>query len=124
MRKAFGQAVVSLAIAATITTVPLAAPLGAQGIDPRVLQQVQGQFGSGPNAGDAVDRARDQGDSRQAANGAGIGADRPTRVDTREEQELRRAEARAGLARLYRPSPIERDFRERLADPDAETIRL
>jgi protein involved in polysaccharide export with SLBB domain len=109
MRKAFGQAAFSAAIAATII-----APSGAQGIDPRVLQQVQGQLGSGPNAGDAVDRARDQGDQRQST---AAGADRATRVDTREEQELRRAEARAGLARLYRPSPIEREFRERLADP-------
>ena len=109
MRKAFGQAAFSAAIAATII-----APAGAQGIDPRVLQQVQGQLGSGPNAGDAVDRARDQGDQRQST---AAGADRASRIDTREEQELRRAEARAGLARLYRPSPIEREFRERLADP-------
>ena len=109
MRKAFGQPAFSAAIAATII-----APSGAQGIDPRVLQQVQGQLGSGPNAGDAVDRARDQGDQRQSM---AAGADRASRVDTREEQELRRAEARAGLARLYRPSPIEREFRERLADP-------
>ncbi len=109
MRKAFGQAAFSAAIAATII-----APSGAQGIDPRVLQQVQGQLGSGPNAGDAVDRARDQGDQRQST---AAGADRASRIDTREEQELRRAEARAGLARLYRPSPIEREFRERLADP-------
>ena len=110
MRKAFGRAGVSLAIAATI----IAPPLGAQGIDPRVLQQVQGQLGSGPNAGDAVDRARDQGDQRQSV---AVGADRASRIDTREEQELRRAEARASLARLYRPSPIEREFRDRLADP-------
>ena len=109
MRKAFGQAAFSAAIAAT-----LIAPAGAQGIDPRVLQQVQGQLGSGPNAGDAVDRARDQGDQRQST---AAGADRASRIDTREEQELRRAEARAGLARLYRPSPIEREFRGRLADP-------
>ena len=40
-----------------------------------------------------------------------------TRLDTREEQQLRREQARVGLARLYRPSPIEREFRERLADP-------
>jgi len=110
MRKAFGRAGVSLAVAATL----IAPPLGAQGIDPRVLQQVQGQLGSGPNAGDAVDRARDQGDQRQSV---AVGADRASRIDTREEQELRRAEARAGLARLYRASPIEREFRDRLADP-------
>ncbi len=114
MRRAFGQFASFLAVAATV----FAAPIGAQGIDPRILQQVQGQLGgsigAGPNAGDAVDRARGQGDERQIP---GLGVDRLTRVDTREEQELRRAEARVRLARLYKPSPIEREFRERLADP-------
>ena len=110
MRKAFGQAGFSLAVAIFF----LAPPLGAQSIDPRVLQQVQGQLGSSANAGDAVDRARDQGDQRQPV---AIGADRGNRIDTREEQELRRIEARAGIDRLYQPSPIEREFRDRLADP-------
>lgn len=110
MRKAFGQASISLAVAISF----VAPPLGAQTIDPRVLQQVQGQLGSGASAGDSVDRARDQGDQRQPA---AIGADRSSRIDTREEQELRRVEARAGIDRLYQPSPIEREFRDRLADP-------
>ncbi|MFZ4110647.1 MAG: SLBB domain-containing protein [Polymorphobacter sp.] len=110
MRKAVGQAGISLAVASFF----IASSLGAQSIDPRVLQQVQGQLGGGANAGDAVDRARDQGDQRQPA---AIGADRGNRIDTREEQELRRVEARAGIDRLYQPSPIEREFRARLADP-------
>lgn len=110
MRKAFGQAGFSLAVAIFF----VAQPLGAQSIDPRVLQQVQGQLGSSANAGDAVDRARDQGDQRQPV---AMGADRGNRIDTREEQELRRIEARAGIDRLYQPSPIEREFRDRLADP-------
>jgi polysaccharide biosynthesis/export protein len=110
MRKAFGQAGFFLAVAIFF----VAPPLGAQSIDPRVLQQVQGQLGSSANAGDAVDRARDQGDQRQPV---AIGADRGNRIDTREEQELRRVEARAGIDRLYQPSPIEREFRDRLADP-------
>jgi protein involved in polysaccharide export with SLBB domain len=110
MRKAFGQAGFSLAVAIFF----VAPPLGAQSIDPRVLQQVQGQLGSSANAGDAVDRARDQGDQRQPV---AMGADRGNRIDTREEQELRRVEARAGIDRLYQPSPIEREFRDRLADP-------
>jgi protein involved in polysaccharide export with SLBB domain len=110
MRKAFGQAGISLAVAISF----VAPPIGAQTIDPRVLQQVQGQLGSSSSAGDAVDRARDQGDQRQPA---AIGADQSSRIDTREEQELRRVEARAGIDRLYQPSPIEREFRDRLDDP-------
>ena len=95
---------------------PIALLLGgssaaAQSIDPRVLSQVQGSLGAGSsNAG--VDRSREASDYRTAAQPL------PTaRVDTREEQELRRAEARAGLTRFYAPSPIEREFHERLADP-------
>ena len=110
MRKAVGQTGISLAVASFF----IASSLGAQSIDPRVLQQVQGQLGGGANAGDAVDRARDQGDQRQPA---AIGADQVNRIDTREEQELRRVEARAGIDRLYQSSPIEREFRARLADP-------
>ncbi len=109
MRKAFGHIAGMMAIAAG-----LAVAVPAQTIDPKILQQVQGQLGSPAGAGDALDRSRSQGDDRQAA---ALAAERAGRVDTREEQELRRAEARAGLARLYRPSPIEREFRERLADP-------
>ena len=83
----------------------------AQSIDPRLLSQVQGSLG-GNTANASVDRAREASDYRTAA------APLPTgKVDTREEQELRRAEARAGLTRFYAPSPIEREFHERLADP-------
>ena len=105
MHKVFGRFASVMAVAACLN----GAASVAQGIDPRVLQQVQ----AGGNAGEAVDRARTGGEA--AASGAGI--DRAARIDTREEQELRRAEARVGLSRLYRPSPIEREFRERLADP-------
>ena len=84
----------------------------AQSIDPSVLARVQGQLGSGTSQGASVDRAREAGDARNAAPTVPTG-----RVDTREEQELRRAEARASLTRFYAPSPIERDFHERLADP-------
>ncbi len=118
MRNAFGYIAGTMAMAATLAaTLPVAAL--AQAIDPKLLQQFQGQLGATTgSAGDALDRARTQGDNRD-----GNGALDPRaalsggRVDTREEQELRRAEARAGLSRLYRPSPIEREYRERLADP-------
>jgi protein involved in polysaccharide export with SLBB domain len=102
MHKVFRRAASLMAVAACF----IGASSGAQGIDPRLLQQVQ----AGANAGDAVDRARAGGETPPAAAGG-------VRIDTREEQELRRAEARIGLSRLYRPSPIEREFRERLADP-------
>ncbi len=115
MRSGFGRSfrpfAASLAIAATL--VGPVAPVSAQSIDPRVLQQVQGQLG-GANAGEAVDRARTDADER---NNPGFATDRPTRIDTREEQELRRAQARSTLARLYRPSPVEQEYRDRLADP-------
>ena len=104
IRLTFG-AVAALSIFAT------AVPVAGQAIDARVLQQVQGQLGQGSSG---LDRARDATDSRDAtARSVQPGV----RIDTPEEQELRRAEARAGLQRLYRPSPVEREFRERLADP-------
>ena len=90
-----------------------AASSGSQTIDPRVLQQVQGQLGQGnasSSSAAALDRARSGNDEAAAAA-------RGVRIDTPEEQELRRAEARASLARIYRPSAVEREFRERLADP-------
>jgi protein involved in polysaccharide export with SLBB domain len=112
MVKAFRHVAGGLAMFALVA--PIFAPVAAQGLDPRVLEKVQGQLGVTSNAGNQVDQAREAGDN--AANGLPAGLDR-SRIDTREEQELRRAEARAGLARLYRPSPIEREYRERLADP-------
>ena len=93
-----------------------AAPLMAQSIDPSVLAKVQGQLGSGiggsSGSNGSVDRAREAGDARNAAQALPTG-----RIDTREEQDLRRAEARAALTRFYAPSPIEREFHERLGDP-------
>lgn len=112
MVKAFRHVAGGLAMFALVA--PIFAPLAAQGIDPRVLEKVQGQLGASTNAGSQVDQAREGNDN--ATSGLPVGLDR-SRIDTREEQELRRAEARAGLARLYRPSPIEREYRERLADP-------
>ncbi|GGE02154.1 hypothetical protein GCM10011529_05690 [Polymorphobacter glacialis] len=125
MRRAFRPFAGSLAFVAmgfsTFGTAILGLATGAsaQSIDPAVLQQLQGQLGSssstgGSGAGEAVDRSRNNG---QQPDSPGIGIDRATRIDTREEQEFRRAEARSNLARIYRPSPIEREFRDRLADP-------
>nr|WP_295660753.1 SLBB domain-containing protein [Polymorphobacter sp.] len=87
----------------------------AQSVDPRVLQQLQGQLsGSSSTISNQpsispLDQARtDTSSAEQPAAG---------RLDTIEEQELRRQQSRSQLDRLYAPSPIEREFRNRLADP-------
>jgi polysaccharide export outer membrane protein len=90
----------------------------AQSIDPRVLQQIQGQLGGSSAAGNTtVSSPLDQ--SRTAGSNTGNIDPTPTagRLDTIEEQELRRQQSRAQLDRLYAPSPVEREFRNRLADP-------
>lgn len=114
MARRFGWARrVALALAAfgPLTAVPAS----AQAIDPKVLQQVQSQLGAGSggmtSSGSQLDRSRDAGDRAAAPSVPGA------RIDTPEEQELRRAQARAQLAQLYRASPIEREFRNRTGDP-------
>ena len=114
MRNGFGHIADCMAVVVGLAITSAAAGT-AQTIDPKLLQQFQGQLGQSSGSSDAVDRSRSQGDDRQSATG--IAADRAGRLDTREEQDLRRAEARASLNKLYRPSPIEREYRDRLADP-------
>jgi len=97
-----------------VSMVWMAPNAAAQSIDPKVLQQVQTQLGASPsqnNASGQVDRSRENGALGGQAMPAG------TRVDTNEEQLLRREQSRAALAKIYRPSPIEKEFRARLADP-------
>ena len=110
MMKRFGM----LAVAAA----SLAQAAGGQSIDPRVLNQLQNQLGAGQAAGagtSPLDRAREGTDQRLSP--ADLAAQRTGRVDTPEEQELRRIQSRRQLDRLYRPSPIEREFQDRLSDP-------
>lgn len=112
MVRRFGWALrVALALAAP--GLSIVGPVAAQAIDPKVLQQVQSQLGAGTgvSSGSQIDRARDTGE--RASQAAIPGA----RIDTPEEQELRRAQARAQLSQLYRASPIEREFRNRTGDP-------
>ena len=86
---------------------PLAVgPAQAQAVDPRVLESLQSQLGVGQNQPAAP------APQRSLAPAAPVG-----RVDTPEEQELRREEARRQLRQLYTPSQIERDYRRRLDDP-------
>lgn len=88
-------------------------PGQAQAIDPEVLRNLQRSLGSG-------ETGAPEGERPPAAGSQPLGEARElpgTRVDTLEEQQLRRARARSDLDRLYEPTPIERDFRARLGDP-------
>lgn len=85
----------------------------AQAVNPDVLRQVQGSLGAAQGP-DAIDQSRD-GAAQGAFGGSALTAGQ--RVDTREEQALRRVEARAQLDRLYRPSAVERDYRLRMGVP-------
>ena len=103
-----------LAVAALIAL--LAFPGFAQSIDPKILQQLQGQLG----AGNANTPAPSQLDTARAADrGTNTGETilPGTRVDTDEEQSLRREQSRQQLDKLYAASPVEREFRNRLSDP-------
>lgn len=83
--------------------------LRAQSLDPRMLESLQSQLG----AGQQVPQIQQSPSGRpSAAPTTPVG-----RVDTPEEQELRREEARRQLRKLYSPSEIERDYRRRLDDP-------
>jgi protein involved in polysaccharide export with SLBB domain len=86
----------------------VAAPATTQ-VDPRVLERLQGTLGAGTaGAGAQVDRAREAAATPQPTVLPG---------QTSEELELRRQQSRIELDALYVPSPIEREYRERLADP-------
>jgi|JI10StandDraft_1071094.scaffolds.fasta_scaffold08790_7 polysaccharide export outer membrane protein len=105
-------AVTSAVLAAAV--IGLSVPAAAQTIDPKVLQQVQGQLGVGTSSNSSasqVDRARESIPNSMESLPLG------TKIDTTEEQQLRREQSRVALAKIYRASPIEREFRARLADP-------
>ncbi len=84
-------------------------------IDPRTLQQLQGQLGAGrgTDPGAQVDRSREAAAAEQG--------DQPRLFDPRqqtaEELAVRRARSRAELELIEPPTPIEREYRERLGDP-------
>lgn len=85
--------------------------VSAQSINPDVLRQVQGSLGASQGP-DAIDQSRGGGSGQ-----GGVALTAGQRIDTREEQALRRIEARAQLDRLYRPSAVERDYRLRMGVP-------
>lgn len=96
----------------------VSAPLAAQSLDPQLLRSLQSQLGV------------DDGLLAQMSNGASDSATAtslqevqeslslPARgTDVPEEQEVRRATARQKLAEIYVPSAVERDYRQRLQQP-------
>lgn len=90
------------------------APAGAQQLDPQVLKSLQSQLGAEAATSGLTTGANAVSAVPQAATGS---VAVPGRVDTPEEQEVRRAEARRQLVGLYMPTAIERDYRRRLNEP-------
>lgn len=93
-------------------------PALAQGVDPKILEMIQGQIGATRAARDALEAAQGQqapqpqpGMQQQVPGGTFGGP-----LDTTEEQLLRREQARRELESLYRPSPVEEDYRLRTGD--------
>jgi polysaccharide biosynthesis/export protein len=97
------------ALLAAILAQPSMSPGFAQSIDPRVLESLQSQLGSSGPQLQQEPSTRPGGQSGQVQQPIG-------RVDTIEEQELRRQEARRQIRDLYDPSRIEQDYRRRLDD--------
>lgn len=93
-------------------------PAAAQSIDPQTLQALQSQLGAGASGLPGMGATLTPPVTAVPANANGstsqLGA--AGRVDTLEEQEVRRAEARRQLRELYTPSEVERDYRRRLDD--------
>lgn len=105
-----------LLVSATGCALAMQAP--AQSIDPDVLRSLQSQLGSDPLSGMASGITNASPQTSAVPQDAGAGLSMPTsRVDTHEEQEVRRAEARRQLVELYEPSEVERDYRRRLNEP-------
>jgi protein involved in polysaccharide export with SLBB domain len=86
----------------------------AQAIDPAVLQKLQSQLGGDNSSGPTLPQP-----APRSQEGPAQGLLQPgVRIDTTEEQEVRRAEARQQLRKLYEPSEVERDYRRRLNEPN------
>jgi protein involved in polysaccharide export with SLBB domain len=78
-------------------------------VDAAVLERLQKSLG-----GQSVDPAEALDNSRSRGQSPATTSERAG--STAEELELRRQQSKIELDALYRPSPVERDFRERLAD--------
>ncbi|MFC3713498.1 SLBB domain-containing protein [Sphingoaurantiacus capsulatus] len=107
LRFNFARRLTALCVASLVVVIPAL----AQQIDPSVLGRIQGQLGAGTNAGEQLDQSRQEGDMDAASTAAQPAG------PTSEELELRRQRSRVQLDRLYTPSTVEREYRERLGDP-------
>lgn len=111
--RAASSAIHALAVGAVRRSLPVALLLGlafpaAAQVDPRVIEQLQGRLQGTQDAGAQVDRAREQSNRITLPSNSDL---------TSEERELRRQQSRLQLDSLYLPSPVERQYRERLGDP-------
>lgn len=86
-------------------------PIAAQQLDPSVLGRIQGQLGGSPSSSDQLDESREQSDE------FGSSASGQLPATTAEELEVRRQRSRAVLSRIYTPSAVELEYRQRLGDP-------
>lgn len=88
----------------------------AQTIDPKMLESLQSQLGAGePGRAPTEQQSSSPAQPRPSTSSASTPG---ARVDTTEEQEVRRAEARLQLRELYKPTEVERDYRQRLNEPE------
>lgn len=94
------------------------APAAAQSIDPTVLNALQSQLGSDGLSAGLPNSPQPTAVPAAPAGSEGSFIGSSGRVDTLEEQQVRRAEARMQLRELYTPTEIERDYRRRLNEPD------
>jgi protein involved in polysaccharide export with SLBB domain len=107
----FGVLVRGSAAALFVVAQLVEATAHAQAIDPRVLQRVQGQLGAASNPSAQLDAAR------ASDQPGGLRATFPEQL-TQEEIDVRRAKSRQELRQLYDASPVEREYRARLGDPE------
>lgn len=110
MRVVVTASAIGMAIAATSVAGQ------AQTIDPKMLESLQSQLGAGePGRAPTEQQSSSPAQPRPSTSSASTPG---ARVDTTEEQEVRRAEARLQLRELYKPTEVERDYRQRLNEPE------
>lgn len=94
------------------------APVHAQSIDPGVLKSLQSQLGADDLTGAMSSTPQPGAVPANPATTSSSGFTMSSgRLDTLEEQQVRRAEARKQLLELYIPTEVERDYRRRLNEP-------